>query len=132
MTTYELIWIAPLVGGTIAVLTILGAKREIGSVAAAAILFAGFGAFTAVQIGREGVIGFFTNHSQSLTGLQVWWDLIQCALIALFLIAPRARRVGMNMVPWALFVGTTASIGLLAMCARLFWLEQSQSAAKPA
>lgn len=69
--------------------------------------------------------GCFTNHSQSLTGLQVWWDLIQCALIALFLIAPRARKVGMNLVPWALFVGTTASIGLIAMCARLFWLEQS-------
>ncbi|TAD80876.1 MAG: hypothetical protein EAY70_05380, partial [Sphingomonadales bacterium] len=70
MTTYEMIWIAPLVGGLIAVLTILGAKRETGSVAAAALLFAGFGAFTAVQIAREGVIGFYTNHASNLTGLQ--------------------------------------------------------------
>ncbi|MCZ8369119.1 MAG: hypothetical protein O9293_03990 [Porphyrobacter sp.] len=124
MTTYQLIWIAPVVGGLIAVLTILGAKRETGSTAIAALLFAAFSAFTAVQIVREGVIGFYTNHSQSLTGLQVWWDLIMCALIALFLIAPRARRAGMNLPLWALFVGTTASIGLLAMCARLFWLER--------
>lgn len=123
MTTFELIWLAALVGGGGALLTILIAKREVGSAAVAAILCAVFGAFTAVQIAREGVIGFFTNHSQSLTGLQVWWDLIMCALIALFVIAPRARAQGMNVTLWALFVGTTASIGLLAMCARLFWLE---------
>jgi hypothetical protein len=130
MTTYELIWIAPLVGGMIALLTILITKRETGSVAAAALLFAGFSAFTGVQIAQEGVTGFFTNHSQNLTGLQVWWDLIMCALIALFLIAPRARAMGMNMTLWGLFVGTTASIGLLAMCARLFWLErQAQGSA---
>jgi hypothetical protein len=130
MTTYELIWIAPLVGGMIALLTIIGTKREIGSVAAAALLFAGFSAFTAIQIAQEGVTGFFTNHSQNLTGLQVWWDLIMCAVIALFLIAPRARATGMNMTLWGLFVGTTASIGLLAMCARLFWLErQAQGSA---
>lgn len=124
MTTYQLIWFAPIIGGLIAILSILAAKRETGSTAVAALLFAAFGAFTAVQIGREGVVGFFTNHTQNLTGLQVWWDLVQCAIIALFLIAPRARKVGMNLPLWALFVGTTASVGLLAMCARLFWLEK--------
>ena len=132
MTGFELIWIASLVGGLIAFFTILIVKREIGSAAASAILFAGFGAFTAVQIAQEGVVGFYTNHSQSLTGLQVWWDLIMCALIALFFIAPRARKQGMNILPWALLVGTTASIGLLAMCARLFWLEQAQGARQTA
>ncbi len=124
MTTLEIIWLAATTGGFVALLTILSAKRESGNAVAAAMLAAGFGAFTAVQIGQEGVIGFWTNHTQSLTGLQVWWDLIMCALIALFLIAPRARKQGMNILPWALFVGTTASIGLLAMCAQLFWLEQ--------
>jgi hypothetical protein len=129
MTSFQIIWLAALIGGAIALLTILTAKREVGSAAAAAMLCAGFSAFTAVQIGQEGVIGFFTNHSQSLTGLQVWWDLIMCALIALFFIAPRARAQGMNLPLWAVLVGTTASIGLLAMCARLFWLEHgSQSA----
>jgi hypothetical protein len=47
----------------------------------------------------------------------------------LFLIAPRARAQGMNLILWTAFVVATASIGLLAMCARLFWLERS--AAKP-
>ena len=124
MTTFELIWLAALAGGGIALLAILAAKREVGSAAIAAILCAAFSAFTAIQIAQEGVTGFFTNHSQSLTGLQVWWDLLMCALIALFLIAPRARRQGMNVTLWGLFIGTTASIGLLAMCARLFWLER--------
>ncbi len=129
MTTLQIIWLAALVGGLAALLTILIAKREVGSVAVAATLCAAFSTFTAVQIGQEGVAGFFTNHSQNLTGLQVWWDLLMCALIALFLIAPRARAQGMNVPAWGLLVGTTASIGLLAMCARLFWLEQQSGRA---
>ncbi|NCP12898.1 MAG: hypothetical protein GW858_01890 [Sphingomonadales bacterium] len=128
MTAFEFIWLAAYAGGFIALLTILIAKREVGSTAIAAILCAVFGAFTAVQIVQDGVIGFFINHTQDLTGLQVWWDLLMCALIALFFIAPRARKQGMNVTLWGLFVGTTASIGLLAMCARLFWLERQASA----
>ena len=45
-------------------------------------------------------------------------------VVALFFIAPRARAAGMNVLPWTLLVGCTASIGLLAMVARLFWLER--------
>lgn len=131
MTTLQIIWLAATTGGLIALLTILIAKRETGNAAAAAMLAAGFGAFTAVQIGQEGVTGFYTNHTQNLTGLQVWWDLVMCAMIALFFIAPRARAAGMNVLPLALLVASTASIGLLAMAARLFWLER-QSAARSA
>lgn len=131
MTTFEIIWFAAVAGGAVAFLTILGAKREVGSVLVAAVLCAGFSAFTAVQIAQEGIIGFYINHTQDLTGLQVWWDLLTCALIALFFIAPRARRQGMNVIWWGLFVATTASIGLLAMCARLFWLEQQAEASAP-
>lgn len=125
MNILEIVWLATLAGGLVALLTILIAKREVGSALAAALLAGGFGAFTALQIAQEGVVAFYTNHTQNLTGLQVWWDLIMCALIALFFIAPRARRQGMNLPLWALFVGSTASIGLLAMCARLFWLERA-------
>ncbi len=126
MTSYQIIWLAALLGGFAALVTIVTSRREQGNPLLAAGLFLVFSAFTAVQIGTEGVIGFFTNHTQDLTGVQVWWDLIMCALIALFLIAPRARAQGMNLPLWALFVGTTASVGLLAMCARLFWLEQAE------
>ena len=63
------------------------------------------------------------NHTANLWGVQVWWDLLISVTVALFLIAPRARAAGMNLPLWTLFVVATASIGLLAMCARLFWLE---------
>jgi hypothetical protein len=129
MTSFELIWIAASTGGLIAFLTIILTKRERGNAAAAAALCALFAGYTAVQIGSEGVIGFYTNHTQDLTGVQVWWDLLMCALLALFFMAPRARAQGMNVTLWALFVGMTASIGLLAMAARLFWLEQQKQTA---
>lgn len=64
------------------------------------------------------------NHTSNLWGVQVWWDLLLSLTVALFLIAPRARAQGMNLPLWTLFIVATASIGLLAMCARLFWLEQ--------
>lgn len=123
MNTLQIIWLAATAGGVIALLSILAAKRETGSALLAAILLGVFAAFTATQIAGEGVIGFFTNHTQNLTGLQVWWDLVMSTLIALFFIAPRARRAGMNVTAWGILVGCTASIGLLAMAARLFWLE---------
>ena len=129
MATLEIIWFVATLGGSIALLTILMGKRETGNAVAAAALSAGFGTFTAVQIAQEGLVGFFTNHTQNLTGLQVWWDLVMCAMIALFFIAPRARKVGMNVVPWGILVFGTASIGLLAMAARLFWLERAEAKA---
>ncbi len=123
MNTLQIIWLATTIGGFIALLNILIAKREGGSATLAAMLAGGFGAFTAGQIWEEGVVMFFTNHTQNLTGIQVWWDLVMCVMIALFFIAPRARKQGMSVPLWALLVASTASIGLLAMCARLFWLE---------
>ncbi|AWW75180.1 hypothetical protein CD351_12150 [Erythrobacter sp. KY5] len=106
---------------------ILIAKPERGNPLAAALLCAMFSAYTAVQIAQEGVVMFFTNHSQNLTGIQVWWDLAMLVVIAFFFIAPRARAVDMNLWLWALLVLPTASIGLLAMCARLFYLERAQA-----
>ncbi len=123
MDTLEILFFLVIGFGAVALAVILVAKPVIGNAAIAGGLCAIFSGYTAVQIAREGVVMFFTNHSGNLTGLQVWWDLIMCWLIALFFIAPRARNAGMNVVPWALLVATTASIGLLAMCARLFWLE---------
>jgi glucan phosphoethanolaminetransferase (alkaline phosphatase superfamily) len=110
---------------TICGIYILVAKPTIGNPLLAAILSGAFAGFTAVQIYQEGVIMFLTNHSGNLTGIQVWWDLIMCVLLALFFILPRARKQNMNIVPWTLLVFGTASIGLLAMCARLFWLENA-------
>ncbi|MBX7513036.1 hypothetical protein K3179_00600 [Qipengyuania sp. GH38] len=102
---------------------VLAGSPKVGSAILAAALAAGFGAFTAVTIANEGVLLVWTNHTQNLWGVQVWWDLLCAVVLAVFLIAPRARTAGMRMIPWILFVAATASIGLLAMVARLFWLE---------
>jgi len=109
----------------IAAVYILVARPTKGSPLLAAGLSGLFGGYTAVQIGQEGVVQFFTNHSQDMTGIQVWWDLVMCVIIALFFVVPRAQKQNMNIVPWALFVLSTASVGLLAMIARLFWLENA-------
>ncbi|MCA0910979.1 hypothetical protein LCL94_11215 [Qipengyuania gaetbuli] len=123
MSAYEIFAAAGLVSVVIALGYILAGSPKIGSATLAAGLAAGFGAFTAVTIAREGVLLVWTNHTENLWGVQVWWDLLFAVGIAVFLIAPRARAAGMNLWPWLVFVAATASIGLLAMVARLFWLE---------
>ena len=123
MDILQILFFAVFGATTLAGIYIIATKPTIGNASIAAALCGMFSAYTAVQLYFEGPMMFFTNHSGNMTGIQVWWDLVMCVLIAFFFIAPRARAVGMNIIPWALLVGTTASIGLLAMCARLFWLE---------
>lgn len=106
-----------------------------GNALLAGALSAGFAAFTAVTIAAEGVFPVIINHTSNLWGVQVWWDLLFSLSVAFFLILPRARAVGMNVPAWTVFILATASIGLLAMAARLFWLEnsaQSTPEARPA
>ena len=87
--------------------------------------------FSAVTIATEGVFPVVLNHTSNLWGVQVWWDLLFSLSIAYFLILPRAKAQGMNLTLWTVFILATASIGLLAMCSRLFWLE-GQSKARSA
>ena len=127
MDTLQILFFLIFGATTVAGIYILVAKPTNGNWALAALLCGVFFAYTMVQLAQEGVMMFFTNHSNNLTGIQVWWDLVMATLIAFFFILPRARKAEMNVIAWALLVGSTASIGLLAMCARLFWLEaQSQ------
>jgi hypothetical protein len=115
------------IGGLIfAVTGILGAAlrpEARGNMVLAAVLSVGFGAYTAVTIAREGVMTVIVNHTSNLWGVQVWWDLLSSLTIAMVLIAPRAKAAGMNLALWTLLILSTASIGLFAMAARLFWLE---------
>lgn len=127
MSAPQILTIAVAVAGLFAFIIITAQQRVTGNALLAAVLSAAFGGFTAVQLWQEGPVMFWTNHSANLTGVQVWWDLVSAVLIGLFLIIPRARAAGMNVLPWAIFVICTASIGLLAMCARLFWLEQARA-----
>ena len=128
MSSFEIMALAGIGFAVVAIIYIVGYKPKIGNALVAAMLSAGFGAYTAATIHFEGVMPVWVNHTSNLWGVQVWWDLLFAVAIALFFIAPRARTVGMNIPLWALFVASTASIGLLAMIARLFWLESQSKA----
>ena len=106
------------------VIYIIASRRQTGSVALAAALCALFAAYSALTIQQEGMLQVVENHRMNFWGIQVWYDLLIAVSLALFFIVPRARAVGMNIPLWALFVALTASIALLAMVARLFWLER--------
>jgi hypothetical protein len=113
-----------------AILAILLRPGAPGNAVLAGALAAGFAAFTTVTIASEGVFPVILNHTSNLWGVQVWWDLLFALTIAYFLILPRARAQGMNLPLWTVLILATASIALLAMCARLFWLEQAQARAQ--
>lgn len=100
-----------------------------GNAVLAAVLSAGFAGFTAITIATEGVFPVILNHTSNLWGVQVWWDLLFSLGIAYVLILPRARAQGMNLPLWTVLILATASIALLAMCARLFWLERAEAKA---
>ncbi|MCK0127979.1 hypothetical protein [Erythrobacter sp. F6033] len=116
-------------GGIIAAVLVIGyialGRVEKGNAAIAAALSGGFLAYSVGTIAQDGLLPVWTNHTTNMWGVQVWWDLLFAVGIALFFIAPRARKVGMNVPLWSLAVVATASIALLAMCARLFWLENA-------
>jgi len=83
--------------------------------------------FSVITVAREGLLQFWLNHTTNFTGNQVWFDLIFAIAIGFYLIAPRARAVGMPLMPWAVAVIATACIALLPMLARVIWLEQKSS-----
>lgn len=84
------------------------------------VLFALFSLWT---VAEEGLVQFWINHTTTMAGVQVWFDLVLAVTIAFVLIAPRARAVGMPLLPWGIAVIATACIALLPMLARLLWLE---------
>jgi hypothetical protein len=89
-----------------------------------AVLGIAFAGFSLLVLWEEGLWQFWINHTTSLAGNQVWFDLLISVALAFFLISPRARTVGMALGPWAVAVGLTASVALLPMVARLLWLER--------
>lgn len=89
--------------------------------AAIGIAFTGVTLYVVVA---EGLMQFWYNHVANWAGNQVWFDLLLAVSIAFYLIAPRARAVGMRLLPWGMAVVATASVALLPMLARLLWLER--------
>ncbi len=104
------------------VFTLSGPRRPVWQAPAA--LSAVFLLFSLLTIAREGVAAVWWNHTQNLWGNQVWFDLLLAVAIGWTLILPRAREMGMRLPVWLLLVCATASIGMLAMLARLIYLER--------
>lgn len=124
MTSFEILFFAGALAAAAIVIYFSIARQAVGSWLLAALLGAGFAGYSVVTIWAEGPLGFIANHSTSLWGVQVWYDLVFSIGIALFLILPRARAAGMRTVPWVIVTGLVASVALLPMIARMLYLEQ--------
>lgn len=89
-----------------------------------AMLCAVFASFSIWTIAVEGPLGFWPNHIKNLWGNQVWFDLLIAIGIALYLLAPKARTLGMRLPLWLIFICGTGSIGVLAMLSRYLYLQE--------
>jgi soluble lytic murein transglycosylase-like protein len=88
-----------------------------------AVLGAVLAAFSVWAIADDGLFGLWREHTDSLWGNQVWFDLLLAFGMAWTALLPRARAAGMALGFWAVALIATGSIGLLAMLARLLWHE---------
>lgn len=75
----------------------------------------------------EGPLGFWTIHTNSFWGAQIWTDLLIAIGIGWYVVAPRAKSRGMHTIPWIFVILGTGCIGFLAMVARLFYLEEKHT-----
>jgi hypothetical protein len=89
-----------------------------------AAVSAAFFIWTVVAMAQEGPFGFWSNHTGSLWGNQVWFDLLFAIAIAWTLVLPRAKKRGMKQLPWLALICATGCIGFMAMLARLLFLEK--------
>ena len=127
-TPHVILFGAGLAAVLVAFIYMLAARQTVGNATLAAALSGGFAAYTAVTIASEGFTPVLLNHTSNLWGIQVWWDLLFSLGIATFFVLPRARAQNMHIAPWLVFIAASASIGLLPMVARLFWLERQAGA----
>lgn len=127
--------IAPLIAG--ALFIVLGIRLAVaeapplaGRWRYPAALSAAFLLYSAYTVSREGPTGFWVEHTRNLWGVQIWFDLLQAALVGFVLLVPRARAQGVRLVPWLVVVAATGSIGLMALVARVLYLEARAVAAR--
>ncbi len=88
------------------------------------LLFLGFSVYTAIT---EGPLGFWTEHVRNFWGNQIWFDLLLAFSVSWILLVPRAKKLGMSVLPWLILIFCTGSIGVLAMLARVFYLEERKA-----
>ncbi|MEM8489084.1 MAG: hypothetical protein AAF564_26295 [Bacteroidota bacterium] len=79
--------------------------------------------FSIYTVTMEGATGFAIEHTRNLWGNQITFDLLLAVGAALYFAIPRAKTLGMQPLFWLLLIASTGSIGLLAMLARIVYLE---------
>ena len=125
LTTIAALALAAFVAGALA----LALGRPLRAWWVPAALALALGALSAAAIAAEGPVGFWAEHTDSLWGTQVWVDLLLAFGIGWALLVPRARALGMRPLPWLGALLLTGSIGLLAMLARVLYLQEREAPA---
>jgi hypothetical protein len=83
--------------------------------------------FSFVAVITEGPVGFWVEHTRNLWGNQIWLDLLLAVGIGWFVLAPQAKKLGLNLWFWLLLIICTGSIGFLAFLARVLYEQESQT-----
>jgi hypothetical protein len=93
-----------------------------------ALIVVPFVGWTVLAVVVEGPTAFWSAHTGSMWGMQIWYDRLLSVTVAFFLLQNRARAVGMKSEVWVLLVIFTGSIGLLSMLAQTLYYERKQRA----
>jgi hypothetical protein len=120
--------VLPIVGGVFFVLfglsTAFGASIKSKNIwILPALLSLAFFALSVQAVIAEGQMGFWEEHTHSVWGNQIWFDLLFAASIGWLFILPRARAANMNLPVWFLAIASSGNIAFLAMVSRLLYLE---------
>lgn len=120
--------ILPIIAGCLAVLFVLYNVFEDGEMKKSWVVPALFSllffAFSIASIISEGPLGFWPEHTRNMWGNQIWFDLLIAVCIGWFFITPKAKALGMKLLPWGLIVLGTGCIGFTAMVARVLYLQE--------
>lgn len=124
LSVYEILpWIAALSFIGLGAMHALLRQPLRGAWIAPAALSGLFLAWTLFTVAHSGLLAVWSEHTHGAWGNQIWFDLLMAIGLALTLLVPRARAVGMRPLAWLLLVAASGSIGLYAMLARCLYLE---------
>ncbi len=107
----------------LAVTTLAAKKAEAPAIALPIAAFAVFSVISVRALVTEGFPQLLADHTRGPWSTQVWFDLLLASSIAWSALLPRARRLGMHVGLWAIALVLTGSLALLAMLARILYLE---------
>lgn len=121
----------PIIAGCLAVMFMLYNVFKDGEITnhwvVPALISILFFAFSIASIMSEGPLGFWAEHTRNMWGNQIWFDLLIAVCIGWFFITPKAKALGMKLLPWGLIVLSTGCIGFTAMVARMLYLQERRT-----